>query len=189
MTIPEPAALKLANSPDKRAQQGVGSLSEPSGRSLTAGSGVSSAPGPSPAPLDPSVGTALLTSRSPSLAQLGAEEQTTPAAIGLETAPSASTTAMVGLPLSAPLGNGARGIGGPSDWATLRRKMQSLGVTRYTIEGEPSGRVIFCCLIPLAGRQAVTQRFEGEGDDEFRAAHAAMRRIALWRATRPAAGP
>jgi hypothetical protein len=39
-------------------------------------------------------------------------------------------------------------------------------------------------LIPLAGRQAVSQRFEAEGDDDFQAAQAAMRRIALWRAAR-----
>ena len=68
------------------------------------------------------------------------------------------------------------------DWAILRRKMQSLGVTHYTIDGQPGRRVVFSCLIPLAGRQAVSQRFEAEGDDDFQAAQAAMRRIALWRA-------
>ena len=62
--------------------------------------------------------------------------------------------------------------------------MQSLGVTHYTIDGQPGGRVNFSCLIPLAGRQAVSQRFEAEGDDDFQAAQAAMRRIALWRAAR-----
>ena len=61
--------------------------------------------------------------------------------------------------------------------------MQSLGVSRYTIEGEPGSRIVFSCLIPLAGRQAVTQRFEAEGDDLVQAARAALRRIALWRAT------
>jgi hypothetical protein len=70
------------------------------------------------------------------------------------------------------------------DWALLRSKMQSLGVTHYTIDGQPGGRVIFSCLIPLAGRQAVSQRFEAEGDDEFQAGQAALRRIALWRAAR-----
>ena len=53
------------------------------------------------------------------------------------------------------------------------------------IEGEPGGRVVFSCLIPLAGRQAVTQRFEAEGDDMVGAAQAALRRVALWRATQP----
>ena len=45
--------------------------------------------------------------------------------------------------------------------------MQSFGVSRYTMDGEPGGRVVFSCLIPLAGRQAVTQRFEAEGEDLF----------------------
>ncbi|MGP0062293.1 MAG: hypothetical protein ACLQGP_01660 [Isosphaeraceae bacterium] len=72
---------------------------------------------------------------------------------------------------------------GGDDWSALDRKMQTLGVSRYTIEGQPGGRVVFSCLIPLAGRQAVTQRFEAEGDDGFQAAQAALRRVALWRAT------
>jgi hypothetical protein len=57
-----------------------------------------------------------------------------------------------------------------------------MGVVRYTIEGVPGGRVSFSCLIPLAGRQAVAQRFEAEGDDEAQAARAALRRIVLWQA-------
>jgi hypothetical protein len=67
----------------------------------------------------------------------------------------------------------------------LQRKMQTLGVTRFTIDGDPGGRVVFSCLIPLAGRQAVSQRFEAEGDDVVGAAQAALRRVALWRATQP----
>jgi hypothetical protein len=73
--------------------------------------------------------------------------------------------------------------GGNEDWMILERKMQSLGVSRYDIEGVPGSRVVFSCLIPLAGRQAITQRFEAEGDDVIQAARAALRRIALWRAT------
>lgn len=72
---------------------------------------------------------------------------------------------------------------GGDDWAVLERKMQTLGVTRFTIDGDPGGRVVFSCLIPLAGRQAVSQRFEAEGDDVVGAAQAALRRVALWRAT------
>jgi len=72
------------------------------------------------------------------------------------------------------------------DWAELRRKLRAAGVTRYSIEGETAGRVVFSCLIPLAGKQAVSQQFEGEGEDEFTAARAALRRINLWRATRNA---
>jgi len=80
-------------------------------------------------------------------------------------------------PRPAPEGPGA------DDWSTLARKMQGMGISRYTIEGQPGGRVLFSCLIPLAGRQAVTQRFEAEGDDALQAARAALRRVALWRAT------
>ncbi len=74
-------------------------------------------------------------------------------------------------------------LGDNEEWVIVERKMQSLGVSRYTCEGEPGGRVVFSCLIPLAGRQAVTQRFEAEGDDLIQAARAALRRIALWRTT------
>ena len=41
----------------------------------------------------------------------------------------------------------------------------SPGRQPFTIEGQPGGRVVFSCLIPLAGRQAVAQRFEAEGED------------------------
>jgi hypothetical protein len=114
-----------------------------------------------PAPLDPTVGPAILASLSPAPSTSSATMLPSPAAA----VPAASTTSV-------------------GDWAILRRKMQSLGVTHYTIDGQPGGRVVFSCLIPLAGRQAVSQRFEAEGDDDFLAAQAAMRRIALWRATR-----
>ena len=61
--------------------------------------------------------------------------------------------------------------------------MRIMGVSRFTIDGEPGGHVVFGCLIPLAGRQAISQRFEAEGEDVIQAAHAALRRIVLWRAT------
>ena len=67
--------------------------------------------------------------------------------------------------------------------------MQVLGVTRYTIEGSPNGRVSFICMIPLVGRQAISQRFEAEGDDEFQAARTVVRRIMLWRASRVLSAP
>ncbi len=69
------------------------------------------------------------------------------------------------------------------DWPDLRRRMRALGVSRYEVDGEPGGRSRFRCLIPLAGRRAVGQQFEGEGDDDFQAAEAALRRVSLWRAT------
>jgi len=69
------------------------------------------------------------------------------------------------------------------EWTVLERKMQTLGVSRFVIEAELGGRVVFSCLIPLAGRQAVAQRFEAEGDDLIQAAEATLRRVGLWRAT------
>jgi hypothetical protein len=77
----------------------------------------------------------------------------------------------------------SRQVGSAQDWGNLRRRMKELGITRYEIEGDPSGRSRFRCLIPLAGRRAVGQQFEGEGDDDFQAADSALRRVALWRAT------
>ena len=70
-----------------------------------------------------------------------------------------------------------------NEWSVLESKMQTLGVSRFMIEAEPGGRVVFSCLIPLAGRQAVAQRFEAEGDDIIQAARAALQRVGLWRAT------
>jgi hypothetical protein len=72
---------------------------------------------------------------------------------------------------------------GSGDWAAIQQKMKALGVTRYGIDGELGGRVRFHCVIPLAGRRAVGQQFEAEGDDAIEAARAALRRVALWRAT------
>jgi hypothetical protein len=142
------------------------------------------APGPPPAPLDPTVAPAILASLSPSASsRSGAGDRARSEMMPLETAPSPSES-----PPSTGAGPGTPASPGvdAAGWAALRRKLQSVGVTRYTIEGEPGGRVVFSCLIPLAGRQAVSQRFEAEGDDEFQAAQAAIRRIALWRATRQA---
>jgi hypothetical protein len=86
-------------------------------------------------------------------------------------------------PSSSPVPKPTRSIS--DDWIVLQQKLRALNVSRFTIEGEPSGRVLFSCLIPLAGRQAVTQRFEAEGDDMIQAVQATLRRIALWRATQP----
>jgi hypothetical protein len=140
-------------------------------------------PEPIPAPLDPEVGTALLASRSPVGLAPGPVEPAKPEPIplesGLERLPSQTLTAAgtVRERSSAPSAPEAA-------WVALRKKLQALGVTHYAIEGEPGGQVSFWCLIPLAGRQAVSQRFEGKGDDEFHAAQAAIRRIMLWQAAR-----
>jgi hypothetical protein len=71
------------------------------------------------------------------------------------------------------------------EWLDLRKRMKQVGVSRYWIEAEPGGSVRFRCIIPLAGTRAVAQQFEAEGEDEFQAADAALRRVALWRATEP----
>ena len=189
--LPLPAAI-----PELGAPTPAGKQAESTHRQSSSTMDASSVSGPTPAPLDPSVGTALLASRSPTLVQPNAADQATPPAISLEIAPAPSSPVVSSSPISSPassIKNGtnmtANSSGSSSDWASLRRKMQSLGVTSYTIEGEPGGRVVFWCLIPLAGRQAVSQRFEGEGDDESQAAQAAIRRITLWQATRSAPPP
>lgn len=81
------------------------------------------------------------------------------------------------------------GPGDPTDWPGVRRALQALGVARYGVEGEPGGRVRFHCVIPLAGRRAVSQYFEAEGEDEFQAAKGALRRVNLWRATEGSNAP
>jgi len=184
LAIPPPLPLPSAI-PEPKASQVA---------SMPTGSDATPASGPTLAPLDPSVGTALLASRSPSLAQPSAVDHPTPAAISLEPAPDAFSRSPSSLPTSpAPSSTATKddtnSSGSSPDWVTLRRKMQSLGVIRYTLEGEPGGRVVFWCLIPLAGRQAVSQRFEGEGEDESHAAQAAIRRITLWRAARSPSMP
>lgn len=60
--------------------------------------------------------------------------------------------------------------------------MRELGISKYWVEGEPSGGVRFRCLVPIAGEGAVAQQFEAEGDAVADAAEAALRRVALWRA-------
>jgi hypothetical protein len=88
------------------------------------------------------------------------------------------------LPSSARSPSASKSVGdGANQWTLLERKMRTLGVSRFMVEAEPGGRAMFSCLIPLAGRQAIAQRFEAEGDDMFQAAQAAVRRIGLWRAT------
>ena len=194
--IPEPAASRPAPPQDKIKPRpaGLDSPLEPA----KAGSAVgTSTPGASsessPAPLDPGVGQALLASRSASAVQSAIQEQSKPLSLALEPAPGSSSPSaplspVLTSPSSAPRSGGLGTSGPAQDWVALRSKLQSLGVTRYTIEGEPGGRVVFSCLIPLAGRQAVSQRFEAEGDDEFHAAQAAIRRIALWQVTRQSSG-
>jgi hypothetical protein len=144
---------------------------------------ISSDPGVTPASTVSSPAAANASSRSafdtaPAIIDsLAALLPSNPSTSDSPSLPSSSTLPLTSAPKST--------TSGSDNWAILERKMQSLGVSRYTIDGEPGGRVVFSCLIPLAGRQAVTQRFEAEGDDMVHAAQAALRRIALWRATQP----
>lgn len=84
------------------------------------------------------------------------------------------------VPSTAPPQDAAKGE--PTDWAGVRKALRDLGVSRYGTDGAPIGRVRFHCVIPLAGRRAVGQHFEAEGDDDLEAARAALRRVVLWRA-------
>ena len=129
-----------------------------------------STPPPSPSPLERKIPPAILDT----LAEL------LPPKPPISSGPSSSSLSSPSSPVAP---NSA--VEGGDDWAVLQRKMQTLGVSRFTVDGDPGGRVVFSCLIPLAGRQAVSQRFEAEGDDVVGAAQAALRRVALWRATQP----
>jgi hypothetical protein len=129
---------------------------------------------PEPAPPRP-IATAAPVDRDINLAVLSSGSRATPPHRETRTEPT---------PTPAPAAGGAPAPG-LDDWGAIRRKMHALGVTRYGIEGEPEGRVRFHCVIPLAGRHAVSQQFEGEGNDEIEAAQTALRRVALWRATEP----
>jgi hypothetical protein len=147
-------------------------------------------PGLEPVPIDTGVTPAsALSSPGPKQASSRSVLDTAPAIINslaalLPANPSSSNSPLPSASSPPPLTSALESIvGGSDNWAVLERKMQSLGVSRYMMDGEPGGRVVFSCLIPLAGRQAVAQRFEADGDDMIHAAQAALRRIALWRAT------
>lgn len=141
-----------------------------------------------PAPLDPSVTPAFLAS----LTSPSSGTNSGGAKVPVSQASAASEPRPLPLPLPLPVARDDDAVGRSAPtpesastadaWGAIRRKLQTMGVARYTIEGVPGGRVTFSCLIPLAGRQAVTQRFEAEGDDELKAARAALRRIVLWQA-------
>jgi hypothetical protein len=90
----------------------------------------------------------------------------------------AAVSATANAPAAAADANAAQG-----DWSEIRRLLKAAGVSRFTIDGELTGRVRFQCVIPVAGRRAVGQHFEAEGDDEIQAARAALKRITLWRAS------
>ena len=94
----------------------------------------------------------------------------------------ASTTGGLDL-ASAPAATGST-----RNWTEVRQRLKGLGVRRYAIDAETDGRVRFSCVIPMDGLRAVGHHFEAEGDDEFQAVEATIRRITLWRATEPTRG-
>lgn len=139
-----------------------------------------------PAPLDPSVGSALLARMTSN--PTPSEGKEAARALALEAAPSLSPPATASssrLPALSHSGSQEAGgsAGEDTQWGSLRHTMQVVGVTQYTITGSPSGRVKIVCSIPMAGRQAVSQSFEADGNNEFEAARTAIRRITLWQAT------
>ncbi len=83
-------------------------------------------------------------------------------------------------PASAPASPGPAATGPRS-----ASRLKALGVSRYSIDAETDGRVRFSCVIPIDGLRAVGHHFEAEGDDEFQAVEATIRRVTLWRATEP----
>ena len=89
----------------------------------------------------------------------------------LPSAPPATAPAVTAPPVTAPIG-----------WPSLRARMKTLGVTKFWVEGSPSGAVTFRCLVPLEVAGTSTRQFEAEGDDEFQAADSALRRVAVWKA-------
>jgi hypothetical protein len=94
--------------------------------------------------------------------------------------PAKSSSSPPSTPVLQPLGSVR---GGDDEWPVLEREMKALGVSRFTIEAEPGGRVTFSCLVPMVGSQAVAQRFEAEGEELIPVIRAALRRIVLWQAT------
>jgi hypothetical protein len=85
-------------------------------------------------------------------------------------------------PLEGPLPS-ASPVMAPIGWPSLRARMKTLGVTKFWVEGSPTGAVTFRCVVPLEVAGASTRQFEAEGDDEFQAADSALRRVAVWKAT------
>lgn len=143
------------------------------------------APTPAPEPLPtPSIAQGPPPAPMPASALPGSD----PLA-GLDPGPSPKTDAVARLASAerpAPPADAPAASPSPSpsrDWGDLRRRMRTLGIARYSIEAETEGHVKFSCVIPVDGLRAVGHHFETEGDDEYQAVEAALKRVALWRAT------
>ena len=187
-----PAPLSASTTPDE--SKPVGFSDEPVESKSLRDSGVrlvkASAGSDRPLPLDTSEEPAPLkpmpipTDDEPSTPPTGASAPS-PSRVDPKAKPASPARSDVADKAEAPMaaGAGASTASATQGWAQIRRKMADLGVSRYGFDGEPTGKVRFHCIIPVAGRRAVAQHFEAEGNDEMQAAELALRRVALWRAT------
>jgi hypothetical protein len=129
--------------------------------------GFEDAPGPAPS-------TAVLPRSRPARDRAPMADSAVAAATGTPAEPpplSSSTPATM-----------SAGSPNPGDWEALRKRMKALGVTRYWVEGTPSGAVTFRCVVPSGGPDAANRQFEAEAADERQAADSALRRVAVWKA-------
>ena len=133
-----------------------------------------------PAPLDASVGPALLAglTSNPSVSEHYPKQNTVPLHVTSSTI-LASTHFLPTRQSEIRSEGSSSALNSQNQWSKLRQKLQELGVAQYTINGSSGGGVIFVCVIPLMGQQAISERFEAYGDDEFLAVQIAIRRIIL----------
>lgn len=178
----EPHHGTLAQRKDKGKSKLLSDRSLPPAPSRLLAQAVPQVPLEGSASLDKNIKPASSVSSSTASSTLATKLDPAPAILNLlsDLVPSNKTTngsPLPGRPLAEPAGKQS------NDWQIIIHKMQRLGVSKYTLEGETGGRVVFSCLIPVAGRQAIAQRFEAEGSDLSQAAEATLRRIILWQAT------
>jgi hypothetical protein len=138
-------------------------------------------PAPDPGPAPPSAPAPVLVRQAPA-----ATRPKLPANLNLSPAPKTDPVARLAsaeATSTPPAPSASADPSTPPDWAEIRKRMQALGIARYSMEAEIDGRVRFSCVIPVDGLRAVGHQFEAEGDDEYQAAEVALRRVALWQAT------
>lgn len=76
-----------------------------------------------------------------------------------------------------------------NEWKVIQSQLIRLGVTRYIIEGNSKGRMIFRCEIAEPGHADICRRFEAEGTDMIDAARAVMKRVMFWKLTEDSLNP
>lgn len=69
-------------------------------------------------------------------------------------------------------------------WKEIETRMNTLGVVRYEILGNPGGKKKFRCEIDVEG----SPKFEAENEDIVQAAQFALKRVVLYQAARKASG-